>query len=76
MYAETLLEKPMANALRKMAHHRGSTSDGDMRLPPDAYRYEADVTPEGVDVMRKRGAKALATDEWEVVDGFGIATPA
>ncbi|MGQ3156781.1 hypothetical protein [Neoaquamicrobium sediminum] len=67
----------MANALRKSAVHDGtSSSNGGHRLPPEAFRYEADVTPEGVDVMRKRGAKALSDDEWEVVDGFGVAVPA
>ena len=38
-------------------------------FPPEAYAYEADVTPEGVEEMRRRAAKDIEGQDWEVVSG-------
>jgi len=64
----------MVAATRKTVASATSSS-GDRRYPPEAYNYNDDVTPEAVDFMRKKAAKVMATDEWEVVDGFGLAQP-
>lgn len=63
----------MTATMRKPA--MTASSNGERRLPPEAFKYRDDVTPEAIEVMRKKAAKVMATDEWEVVDGFGLAQP-
>ncbi|WP_375588894.1 hypothetical protein ABWH89_18105 [Hoeflea alexandrii] len=62
----------MASAMKKA---NGPTKNhGDApRFPPEAYEYSDDVTPNAVKTMREAANKSLAEDEWEIVDGFGLA---
>ena len=62
----------MGYAMRKNAQSR--MSNDERRFPPEAYVFMDDVTPEGVDEMRKRASKAVDAEEWEVVDGFGLSS--
>mgnify|MGYP001486935281 CR=1 FL=1 len=40
-------------------------------FPPEAYAYEADVTPEGVAEMRRRAKQAIDAQEWEPLEIAG-----
>jgi hypothetical protein len=69
MYEMELLERPMGAPMRKNVDV-STSSNGERRYPPESYVYEDDVTPEAVDFMRKKAAKVIDAQEWEVVDGF------
>lgn len=72
-------EATISDVLRTRLDHLFAkvVRNGDRRFPPEAYRYNDDVTPEAVAAIRARAAKQMgAADEWEVVDGFGLAQPA
>lgn len=58
---------------RKASAKTKMSADGkdDRRLPPDAYAFDDDVTPEAVDEMRRRASKIMDAEKWEVVDGVG-----
>ncbi|MCJ7996102.1 hypothetical protein J5N58_16920 [Rhizobium cremeum] len=42
------------------------------RFPPEVYKSHDDVTPEAVDLMRKRAAEKIGSSDWELIDGFGL----
>jgi hypothetical protein len=46
-------------------------NNGHRKFPREAYEYEDDVTPEGVDVVRRIAAPAVEDADLELVDGFG-----
>lgn len=60
----------MAAPMRKTVDTSAPSNGDDRRFPPESYLYEDDVTPEAVDFMRKRAAKTMDAQEWEVMDGF------
>lgn len=75
MYDTCVMERTMAAPMRKTAAP-SAPSNGGGRFPPEAYRYDDDVTPEAVNLLRQKAAKAMGdSDDWEVVDGFGLARP-
>lgn len=71
MYTD-FVEMPMSTPMRK-PRAADTSSNGDRRFPPEAYCYDDDVTPEAVEEVRQRAAKAVDADDWEVVDGFGLS---
>lgn len=47
-------------------------SDDERNFPVEAYEAHDDVTPVGVDVMRKKAADKINREEWVIIDGFGL----
>lgn len=74
MYGTGMLERTMSAPMRKSAVTVSSSEVRD--YPRDAFNYHDDVTREGVAILRQKAADVMATDEWEVVDGFGLSHPA
>lgn len=75
MYDVNVLERAMSAPMRKTMAATPS-SNGDRRFPPEAYTYDDDVTPQAVEVMRKKASKIIDSEKWEVVDGFGFSASA
>ena len=65
----------MANAQKKhtdVNDHR-DPYDG---FPAEAFAYDAEVTPDAVESVRRRAAKTIDAEKWVVVDGYGQNYPA
>lgn len=62
----------MASAMKKANGPTKNQGDAP-RFPQEAYEYNDDVTPNAVKKMREAANKSLSEDEWEIVDGFGLA---
>lgn len=58
-------------AMKKTVASAPTSPDGNRRFPPEAYTYNDDVTPEGVEMLRGKAARIIESDEWDIVDGFG-----
>lgn len=65
-----------ATVMTKHATRASASHYGERRLPPEAYGYTDDVTAAAVEQIRQKAALFIKNEEWEVVDGFGIAQPA
>lgn len=74
MYNMEFLERTMAMPMRKTKASSSASFNGDRRFPAEAYDYADDVTPEAVQQIREKASKVIDAEEWEVVDGFGLAT--
>jgi hypothetical protein len=45
--------------------------DGGRRLPPEAFQYDDDVTPEVVKTIQEKADKIIRKEEeWVVIDGY------
>jgi hypothetical protein len=52
--------------------------DGDVTVltatkpfPPEAYEYEAELSPEKIKLIQAKADKILSEEEWVIVDGVG-----
>jgi hypothetical protein len=56
---------------KKVATRQNATNGGNgTSLPPEAYQFDADVTPEAVETVRERARPLIESEEWELIDGF------
>lgn len=64
----TALRKHSASALE-----HGTVDAGTYAPPktlPESFAYDDDVTPEGIEIVKKRVQSLLPTGKWKVIDGY------
>ncbi len=64
----TALRKHSASALEHPVSDAAAFSQP--KAFPDSRSYEDDVTPEGIEAVRKRVEALLPKGEWKVIDGY------
>lgn len=52
--------------LRKQKDRPG----GGRNLPPEAFQYDDDVTPETVETIKEKADRIIRKEEWVVIDGY------
>jgi hypothetical protein len=56
----------------KMLRNLFATRDA-YDLPPEAFDYDDDVTPEAVEILRKKAASVMNQGTWKVIEGEKLA---
>lgn len=49
------------------------TSRDAYELPPEAFVYDDDVTPEAVEILRAKAASVMNEGTWKVIEGEKLA---
>jgi hypothetical protein len=57
----------MMGALRK---RKDKPDGGGRKLPPEAFQYDDDVTPEVVKTIQEQADEIIRKEEWVVIDGY------
>lgn len=46
-----------------------------MKMSPEAFEYEDDITPEVVKRLQEKADVILSEDEWIIINGYGLWPP-